>query len=82
MKLNPSFIETELVTRPLPKKGENLADTKDLFKTLAESSFTHAVEACAGSEASLLGADNFRQLVNYVHEVDLRILIYYCCLGK
>jgi hypothetical protein len=64
-KLSIPLLGTELAKRPLPKKGENLADTKATLKTLAESSFTRAVEACAGSEASLKEADDFKQSVKF-----------------
>jgi hypothetical protein len=57
------FLGTELAARPAPKKSENLTDLKATLKTLAGDSFTHAVEACAGSEATLREADNFKKSV-------------------
>jgi hypothetical protein len=57
------FLGTELETRPAPKKSENLAGIKATLKTLAGDSFTHAVEACAGLEATLREADNFKKSV-------------------
>jgi hypothetical protein len=57
------FLGTELAARPAPKKSENLTDIKASLKTLAGDSFTHAVEACAGSEATLREADNFKKSV-------------------